>query len=143
VKASIDEQVAGMTLCDVLARNADQFGDRPALSWKDGGAWNTITWRQYREAVKRATMGLRALGVGPGDFVAIMARNRPEHLIADYAAMHVGATPVSIYNTLAPGQVAYIANHCDAKVAVVEDRGFYERWEKVRADLPTLQHVVL
>ncbi len=142
-RAAIDAQVAGLTLCDVLLRNAEHFGDRPALSWKERGAWTTITWRHYREAVARAAMGLRALGVGPGDFVAIMARNRPEHLIADYAAMHLGATPVSIYNTLAPDQIAYVAGHCRAKVALVEDRGFFEGWQKVRSDLPALERVVL
>jgi long-chain acyl-CoA synthetase len=143
VRAEIDAQVAGMTLCDVLARNASLYGDQPALSRKANGAWTTLTWRQYREAVKRAAMGLRALGVGPGDFVAIMTRNRPEHLIADHAAMHLGATPVSIYNTLAPEQIAYIAGHCSAKVALVEDAGFFERWEKIKPDLPALERVVL
>jgi long-chain acyl-CoA synthetase len=143
VRAEIDAQVAGMTLCDVLARNAALYGDRPALSWKANGAWTTLTWRGYRDAVRRAAMGLRALGVGPGDFVAIMTRNRPEHLIADQAAMHLGATPVSIYNTLAPEQIAYIAGHCAAKVAVVEDAGFFERWEKIKPDLPALERVVL
>jgi long-chain acyl-CoA synthetase len=142
-RAAIDAQVAGMTLCDVLARNADVHGDSPALSWKTRGAWTTITWRQYREAVRRAAMGLRGLGVGPGDFVAIMTRNRPEHLIADYAAMHLGATPVSIYNTLAPEQIAYIAQHCSAKVAVVEDPALFERWQKIKPDLPSLERVVL
>ena len=143
VRAEIDAQIAGMTVCDVLARNAALYGDRPALSWKANGAWTTITWRQYREAVTRAAMGLRALGVGPGDFVAIQTRNRPEHLIADHAAMHLGATPVSIYNTLAPEQIAYIAGHCSAKVAVVEDADFFERWEKIKPDLPALERVVL
>ncbi len=69
-------------------------------------------------------MGLRALGIGRGDCVAIMARNRPEHLIADMAAVHAGATPVSFYNTLAPEQIAYIGGHCEAKAAIVEGRSF-------------------
>ena len=142
-KAEIDEEVAGKTLCDVLLRNAERFGDQPALSWKKDGSWTTLNWRQYRDAVAHATMGLRALGVGPGDFVAIMARNRMEHLVVDYAAIHAGATPVSLYNTLAPEQIAYITNHCGAKVAVVEDGTFFERWEKVRADMPALEQVVL
>jgi len=143
-RAAIDAQIEGLTLCHVLARNAGELPDDPAISWKDaGGRWATLTWRGYRDAVARVAMGLRSLGVGPGDFVAIMARNRPEHLIVDHAAIHAGATPVSIYNTLAPEQIAYIADHCGAKVAVVEDRAFLQRWEKVRADLPALEHVVV
>jgi long-chain acyl-CoA synthetase len=142
-RAAIDAQIRGQTLCTVLERNAREHGDLPALSWKREGAWERLNWRQYRERVAEVAMGLDALGVGRGDFVAIMCRNRPEHLIADLAAVHLGATPVSLYNTLAPEQIAYIADHCQAKVAIVEGREFMQRWEKVKAELPSLRHVVL
>src|SRR5438552_3464163 len=139
----IDRAIEGRTLCHLLAANADEHPTEPALSWEEGQGWKTMDWRQYREAVAAATLGLRSIGVGRGDFVAIMTRNRPEHVIGDLAAVHAGATPVSLYNTLAPEQIAYIAGHCEAKVAIVEGREFMERWEKVRADLPALEHVVL
>jgi len=142
-RAAIDAHVKGQTLCTILERNAGVHGDLPALAWKQGGGWQQLDWRQYRERVAEVAMGLDALGVGRGDFVAIMSRNRPEHLIADLAAVHLGATPVSLYNTLAPEQIAYIAEHCQAKVAVVEGREFMERWEKVKSELPSLRHVVL
>jgi long-chain acyl-CoA synthetase len=142
-RAAIERAIDGMTVCHVLARNAEQMGDRPALFWKQGSSWRRLTWGEYRDQVKRVALGLTSLGVGPGDFVTIMCRNRPEHLIADLGVLHAGAVPVSVYNTLAPEQIAYIAAHCQAKVAVVEDRGFLERWEKVRADLPALERVVL
>jgi long-chain acyl-CoA synthetase len=142
-RAAIDAQVKGQTLCTVLERNARVHGDLPALAWKQDGAWRQLDWRGYRQRVAEVAMGLDALGVTRGDFVAIMSRNRPEHLIADLAAAHLGATPVSLYNTLAPEQIAYIAEHCQAKVAVVEGREFMERWEKVKAELPELRHIVL
>ena len=144
-RAAIDAEVSGKTLCDMLLRNAETYGDQPALSWKpeDGGGWQHLTWRGYRQRVAEAALGLAELGVRRGDFVAIMTRNRPEHLIADLAALHLGAVPVSLYNTLAPEQIAYIANHCEAKVAVIEGRQFMERWEKIKADLPHLRHAIL
>jgi long-chain acyl-CoA synthetase len=144
-RAAIDAEVDGQTLGSILARNAELYWNEPALSWKDhhDGEWNRMSWKDYRERVAEAALGLRKLGVGRGDHVAIMARNRPEHLIADLAAVHLGATAVSLYNTLAPEQIQYVAGHCEAKVAVVECREFMERWEKVKADLPALEHVVL
>jgi long-chain acyl-CoA synthetase len=142
-RAALDAQVAGQTLCTILERNTRVHGNLPALSWKRDGAWQQLGWREYRERVAEVAMGLDALGVGRGDFVVIMANNRPEHLIADLAAVHLGATPVSLYNTLAPEQIAYITNHCEAKVAVVEGRDFMERWEKVKGELPALRNVVL
>jgi long-chain acyl-CoA synthetase len=144
-RVAIDAAAEGLTLGSILARNADLYWNEPALSWKDHphGGWHRMTWKEYRELVAEASLGLRKLGVGRGDHVAIMARNRPEHLIADLAAVHLGATAVSLYNTLAPEQIQYVAGHCSAKVAVVECREFMERWEKVKAELPALEHVVL
>jgi long-subunit acyl-CoA synthetase (AMP-forming) len=142
-RAAIDAAVESKTICDTLARNAETYADQPALSWEEGGKWQTLTWKQYREKVAATAMGLKSLGVGRGDFVAVMVRNRPEHVIADLGAVHAGASPVSLYNTLAPEQIQYIAAHCNAKVAVVDCREFMERWEKVKADLPGLEHVVL
>ena len=143
VGALIDQEVAGKTVCSILDRNVREHGDRPALSWKEDGAWRSITWRDYRDRVAEVAMGLKSLGLARGDFGAIMARNRPEHLIADLGLVHAGGTPVSFYNTLAPEQIQYIAGHCGAKVAIVEGRDFMERWEKVRPDLPSLAYVVM
>jgi long-chain acyl-CoA synthetase len=142
-REAIDREVEGKTLGDLFARNADIHAEDPALSWKQDGQWQHITWREYRERVAEVACGLTALGIGRGDFVVIMARNRPEHLIADLGILHAGATPVSLYNTLAPEQIAYIAGHCEARAAIVEGRTFMERIEKVRADLPALERAVL
>lgn len=142
-RQQIEAAVAGKTLCHFLERNATLYGDKPALSWKTEGGWSTRTWRDAREEAKRVALGLMELGVGKGDFVALMARNRPEHVIADQGVIHTGATPVSLYNTLAPEQIQYVVGHCEAKVAIVEGREFVERFEKVRADLPNLQHVIM
>jgi long-subunit acyl-CoA synthetase (AMP-forming) len=142
-RRAIDAEAEGKTICDLFARNAEVSGDEPALSWEEGGGWRTLTWRQYRERAAAVALGLKTLGVGKGDFVGLMIRNRPEHVVADMGAVHAGGTPVSFYNTLAPEQIQYIAAHCDAKVAVLESRDVMQRWEKVKAELPSLEHVVL
>jgi long-chain acyl-CoA synthetase len=142
-RGAIDRVAEGKTLPSVFASTVREHGEEPALSWKPGGTWRSITWREYRDAVSEVAAGLARLGVEPGDFVAIMCRNRPEHVIADLGTLHTGATPVSLYNTLAPEQIAYIAGHCEAKAAVIEGREFMERFEKVKADLPALEQVIL
>ena len=142
-RQQIEQEVAGRTLCDLLAEHAAGRGDAPAMSWKRDGAWQTLSWRQYRERVAEVAMGLAGLGVGTGDLVAIMATNRPEHVLADQGAVHAGATPSSFYFTLAAEQIRYVAGHCEAKVAVLEDRDMLKRWQDIRDDLPALRHVVL
>ena len=142
-RRQIEQEIGGRTLCDLLAEHAAGHGDAPALSWRGGGAWQTLSWRQYRERVAEVAMGLAGLGVGRGDFVAIMATNRPEHVLADQGAVHAGATPTSFYFTLAAEQIRYVAGHCEAKVAVLEDRDMLKRWQELRDELPALRHLVL
>ena len=118
-RAAIDAEVEGKTIVDYLDRNAERHGDRPAIHYKDGD-WKSLSWCEYRQAVHEAAAGFQDLGVGEGEFVAIMAGNRPEHVIADYAAIHSGATAVTIYSTLTAPQIQYIADNCKATVAVLE-----------------------
>ena len=128
-----------MAFADTVYR----IGELPALNWKSAAGWQSLTWSQYREQVKRATLGLRAIGFKAGEFGVIMARNRPEHVIADLGIMHAQGTPVSLYNTLAAEQVQYVAGHCEATVAILEDDGFLDRFRQVRDRLPRLRKVVM
>jgi long-chain acyl-CoA synthetase len=142
-RAAIDAEVEGKTIIDYFNRNAERYGDQPAIHWKEDGEWTNLTWKGYRSAVHDAAAGLQSLGVGEGQFVAIMAGNRPEHVIADYAAIHAGATGVTIYSTLVANQIQYIAENCHATVAILEDLDFMKRWEEIRSELPDLRYVVL
>ena len=141
-RAEIDAVIEGKTIVDSFDRNADTYPDQAAIHWKDGD-WKSMTWSAYRERVHQVAAGLQSLGVGDGEFVAIMAGNRPEHVIADFAAVHAGATPVTIYSTLAANQIQYIADNCKATVAILEDLEFMKRFEEIRSELPNLRYVVL
>ena len=141
--AEIDAVVEGKTIVDFFNRNADRYPDANAIHWRDGDTWRSLTWSQYRTQVHRFAAGLQTLGVSPSAFVAIQAGNRPEHAIADLAAIHTGGTGVTIYSTLAANQVQYVASDCGASVAVIEDLEFMKRWEEVKSELPDLRYVVL
>jgi long-chain acyl-CoA synthetase len=71
-----------------------------------------------------------------------MASNRPEHGAADLGIIHAGGASVTLYNTLAPDQVAWIADHCGATVAIVETEEHLEKFRKVRHQLPKLRAIV-
>ncbi|NKZ00897.1 AMP-dependent synthetase/ligase [Nocardiopsis alborubida] len=127
---------AGRTLPSLLARNAADHPDAPALSWRtqDGGDWATLTWSRVRDRVAALAEGYAALGVGPGDHVLLMMGNRPEHWLSDLALVHAGAVPTTVYSTAASEQVAHIARHSRARLAVVEDSGTAAAWEGLLAD---------
>ena len=144
VKAEIDAEVAGQTVASRFAETVADHGDAVALRGKDDdGTWHELTWSEYADLACRVAAGLRDLGVARGDRVALMIRNVTEFHIADVAVLLCGATPFSIYNSSAPDQVQYVLGHAEAKVVICEDAGFLERVAKVRAELPTLQTVVV
>jgi len=140
-RQAIDEAVEGLTLVDVLARNARSHPTTVAIAWRVQGTEHQLTWDEYRLRVMAATAALVERGVEPGDVVAIMIGNRSEHVIADLAAIHAGAIPVSVYSTLAPNQIAYIANHCSAKVAILESEAVAAEWQEL--DIPSLETYVV
>ena len=142
-RLEITGTIGDMTLVDVLDRNADRFATLPAVRWAAEDGLRTLSWASYRQRVREVAAGLRSLGIEGGDFVAILAGNRPEHVIADLGAVYAGAVPVSFYNTLAAPQIRYIADHCSAGVALVEDTGYLDRWNEIRADLPGLRYMVV
>jgi long-chain acyl-CoA synthetase len=142
-RRDIDRAVSGKTVCTLFADAVAKWGDRPALHWKEDGEWRALTWKGYRDEVAAVTLALRSLGFGPGQFGLIMARNAPEHVIADLGIVHAGGAAISVFNTLAPEQIAYLANHSEATVAFVEDEGYLEKFLAIRSSTPHLKRIVL
>ena len=102
----------------------------------------TITWGELRERVDALAGGLAKLGVGRGDTVALMLSNRPEFHLCDLAAMMLGATPFSIYNTYSPEQIRYLLTDAEAKVLICEQQ-YLPQVLQARAGVPGLEHVIV
>lgn len=123
------------TLTAAFQRTAAEHPDRPALSIPGAAP---ITWRTYASRVRALATGLASLGVGRGDTVGIMLTNRPEFHLVDTATLHAGATPFSIYNTLAPEQIAHLFANAGNRVVVCEQQ-FLPR---IRAAGTAVEHIV-
>jgi long-chain acyl-CoA synthetase len=105
----------------------------------DAVAW---TWEELRRRVDALAAGLAKLGVGRGDAVALLLSNRPEFHQADLAAMTLGATPFSIYNTYAPEQIQFVVSDAEATVLIAE-QALLGNALAARPDLPSLRHVIV
>jgi long-subunit acyl-CoA synthetase (AMP-forming) len=110
--------IGAATIAEAFRLTVEDHPDRIAVRTKDDEV--ALTWAQLRDRVDALAGGLAQRGVKRGDTVALMISNRPEFMIADLAAMTLGATPFSIYLTSAPDQVAYVVKDAGAKVAIVE-----------------------
>ena len=80
--------------------------------------------------------GFAALGLAPGERVALMLPNRSEHVLADLGAVHAGGLGVTLYATLTPEQIGYVAADCDARIAVLDGAAELARWQPVLDQLP-------
>lgn len=142
--AEIDAKVEGQTVPKLFLETLEEHSDRVMLRWKDDAdAWHELTYSEVGDQIARAANGLAAAGLGKGDRLLLMIRNRPEFHVLDTAALFLGATPVSIYNSSSPEQIEYLANDAAVKIAVVEDRGFFESLSKVRQSIPSLETIVV
>ena len=106
------------TIAEAFQLTAEDRPDQPAIRTK--GDDYSITWGEYAQQVEKIARGLAGVGIGRGDTVAIMLTNRPEFHPVDSAAMHLGATPFSIYNTYTPDQIKFLVNDAATRVVVTE-----------------------
>lgn len=142
-REEIDAAVAGRTVAGEFLATVAAHGGRDALRWLDGDEWRSLTFDEVADKAARAAAALSAMGVGKGDRVVLMMRNIPAFHWLDAAVLFCGATPVSIYNSSAPDQVQYLVSHCGAKVAIVENQGFLDKFLPVRDELPALEQLLV
>src|SRR3954462_5243926 len=112
--------IGAATIAEAFRLTVEDHPNRVAVRTKDDEI--ALTWAQLRDRVDALAGGLKQLGVQRGDTVALMISNRPEFMIADLAAVTLGATPFSIYLTSAPDQVDYVVKDAGARVAIVEEQ---------------------
>ena len=84
------------------------------------GLWQRISWAQYVDDVNALAAEYVALGLRPGDRVAILSENRPEWTVADMATQTAGGATVGVYTTSSPEQLRYYLQHSDAVGRVLE-----------------------
>ena len=132
--------LAAETVCEAFQITAEEYADRPALRFKDTDY--ELSWGEFAEVVRRRAAGLAALGVGRGDTVGFMLVNRPALHLNDCAAMHLGATCFSVYNTSSPEQIEYVVSDA-ANTVIVTEQQFLDRVLEVRDRVDTLEHVVV
>lgn len=116
------------SLGDVLRSSCSAFADRPAMHRPSGSKFDTISYRDLFEIVRKYAGGLRSLGLKRGDKVAILSENCIEWVWTDWACQCLGVPLIPIYATLPADQAEYIVRDCGARFVVV---GSSEQAEKI------------
>jgi long-chain acyl-CoA synthetase len=127
-------------MCEAFQATLAERPDGPALRLKDSDY--EASFAEYAETARRRAAGFAALGIGRGDTVGFMLTNRPAFHLTDCAAMHLGATCFSIYNTSSPEQIEYVIADAANRVIVTEP-AFLEQVLAARERVATLAHVIV
>ena len=122
---------------------AEIHGDAIALEAPHAAEPETISYSQLAAGVEQVAAGFAALGVAPGDVVALFAENGPRWLLCDQGLMRAGAADAVRGATAPPEELRYILGDCGAVALVVESAALLERLDLSPELLGQLRFVVL
>ncbi|GAA1998418.1 long-chain fatty acid--CoA ligase [Nocardiopsis rhodophaea] len=122
---------------------ADTFAAHTAIRAVRPSRWPELTYEQLGAVTDDVARGLLAIGVAPGDRVAILAETRPEWTVCDLAVGAVGAISVPVYPTNSPEECHWVLSDSESSVLICEDAGQVAKVEQLRAELPRLRHIVV
>ena len=126
----------------LLRRNAASFGSSAAFREKEFGIWQTWSWAKALDEAENFALGLIELGIQPGDFVAVLGRNRPDLYISMIAIQMTGATPVPQYQDSVAEEMEYVLAHCGAKFVVAGDQEQVDKILEIQSKLPDFEQMI-
>ncbi|MBT8240914.1 MAG: long-chain fatty acid--CoA ligase [Acidimicrobiia bacterium] len=126
-----------------IERWAGAYGAEPAIHDRDpDGSWATLTWAEYWESVRRVGKGLMALGLEPGECVALVGANRRDWVICQHGINAGRAIPAPLYTTLLPEQMAYIVGNAESRIVICDDEVQLSKFISIAEGESPIEHIV-
>jgi long-chain acyl-CoA synthetase len=130
------------TLVDVVALVAASKRERAVL-WQDSSNhWHPISSNELLARVHYLASVFHSWGIAKGDRIALLAENRWEWAVVDFATLVLGAVDVPIYPTLTADQIALLLIDSGARVAVVSTEAQYKKVASIRGRTQ-LEHIIV
>jgi long-chain acyl-CoA synthetase len=126
------------TVAALPSSAAERSGEQIAARHRVDGEWREVTYTQAVQAIDEIALGLLALGIDPGDRVAILADTRLEWTLASYGISAAGAVVVPVYPTNSPRECEWVLGNSGARAVFCEDSEQLAKVEQVRGELPDL-----
>jgi len=128
---------------EMFFQRVEQSGDREAFRFPDENEeWRSLSWGETAERVTEIAAGLIALGVEPGQRVAIAANTRIEWILADLAINSAGAATTAVYPSTVADEVEYILADSESRIVFAEDDEQIAKLRAKRSELPNVSAVV-
>jgi long-chain acyl-CoA synthetase len=130
------------TIGEMFLRRTARSASRNALYHRPLERWEAIPWSGFEESARKVARGLVALGLTPGDRVAVLGPTQPPWAIYDFGAQLAGMVSFGIYPKQSKDQVRYLLEHSDAKVIFVDEPGELETVLAASEGLRSIQAIV-
>lgn len=137
-----NDQLLEYTIPQLLRWRVGQTPKRPALRKKDFGIWNTYTWEDYYDLVRKTALGLKSIGLGKKDTIAIISDNIPEILFTAIGAHSIGAMSAGIYQTSMPHEISQICQYLKVSAVFCDNQEQVDKVLEVRGKLPLVKKVI-
>ncbi|HON79533.1 MAG TPA: long-chain fatty acid--CoA ligase [Spirochaetota bacterium] len=131
------------SIAEIFSMRAEQYGSAPCISFKRGSSYEDISWGDLHTLVRNTGYFLLSKGIRKGEKVAIYAPNCFEWVVADMAALSVGAVTVPVYPTNPPEETRYILANSDSKICFAGTAAHLNNLLKIRKRLAKLRDIVL
>lgn len=130
------------TISQLFLNTIKSYPKHDLMLYKKDGRYVPISTDEFSRRVKYFSLGLKDLGLNPGDKLIILSENRPEWVMTDLATLCMGGITVPIYTSLVPEQIKYIIDDSDAKIVVYSDPGLGSKVEAVKNELAKVTHYI-
>ncbi len=135
-------------LFDILDIKVDTMPKPDMLAAKEQGKWRGYATHEVKKLSLQMAAGLLRTGISGYDLtadkqdkIAIIANNRPEWVITDFATQQMGAVLAPIYPTISSGELAFVLKDADVKIMFVSDKEMYDKIQEIKGELPNLKTV--
>ena len=117
-------------------------GQATAVNHKKNGRWETVPWAEMARRARDVADGLAALGVKPGERVAVIGETQLEWILADLGVLGAAAITVTIYQSNKPHEVQYILKDSGAKYIFCDTAAQVAKVREVKGELPDLKGII-
>jgi long-chain acyl-CoA synthetase len=131
-----------MTIPQLLRWRVKTTGEKVALREKDFGTWNSLTWNQYYDMVRKTGLGLEAIGIKKGDNIVLIGDNVPEMLFIAIGTQAMGGVSAAIYQTTMHEEIEQLVNYMKVKVVFCDDQEQVDKLVEIRDKIPGVRRVI-
>lgn len=131
------------TLPQILMKQAERFGpDKIAIREKQYGVWNELSWQDYLTYTRYTALGLLRIGLKRGEYVGIVADNRPEWLFSELGAQAIGSVTMNLFASSVGREIIYALSRVQVAFVIVQDQEQVDKLLERREELSLVRRII-